>query len=61
MKYIRVILMIPVQEPGRSIISKNKKDGKNVYSGTLENLNIGTYWVRETKAPDGFEKRSCNI
>lgn len=41
---------------GEIIISKNKKDGKNVYSGTLENLNIGTYWVRETKAPDGFEK-----
>ena len=41
---------------GEIIISKNKKDGKDVYSGTLENLNIGTYWVRETKAPDGFEK-----
>lgn len=41
---------------GEIIISKNKKNGKNVYNGTLENLNIGTYWVRETKAPDGFEK-----
>lgn len=38
------------------ITSKNKKDGKNVYSGSAENLNIGTYWIKETKAPDGFEK-----
>lgn len=38
------------------ITSKNKKDGNNVYSGLAENLNIGTYWIKETKAPDGFEK-----
>ena len=38
------------------ITSKNKKDGKNIYSGLAENLNIGTYWIKETKAPDGFEK-----
>ena len=37
-------------------ISKNKKDGSTVYSGTADNLNVGTYWIKETKAPDGFEK-----
>lgn len=41
-------------EVGKIVISKVTKDGKTVYAGSLGNLTIGKYFVKETKAPNGF-------
>ena len=39
---------------GTITISKVTKDGKTIYAGSLGNLTIGKYFVKETKAPNGF-------
>ena len=37
-------------------ISKQTENGKTVYKGNSGRLTAGTYWVKETWAPNGFEK-----
>ena len=39
-------------------ISKQTENGKTVYKGNSGRLTAGTYWVKETWAPNGFEKDS---
>ena len=39
---------------GTITTSKITKDGKTVYAGSLGNLTIGKYFVKETKSPNGF-------
>lgn len=37
-------------------ISKQAENGKTVYKGNSGRLTAGSYWVKETWAPNGFEK-----
>lgn len=37
-------------------ISKQTENGKTVYKGNSGKLTAGSYWVKETWAPNGFEK-----